>query len=431
MLLPSRIKSPEGKKPLQYQLEGAIFALSYYYTLNKDDPGLGKTLQALIAACTLLDKNPGKKILVVCPQYLRRNWKNEVEEWTELNIGWYEHNDPEEFYDKDIVLVSYYQVRKYWERICEDAYDFVVVDEAHNFKNPKAKQTVGLLHLVSTLKPNYLLQLTGTPIKNRIPDIYIPLFLMAMSKKTDNPITKKYRSYFLFCYNFCIVRKTKFGPQFTGMKNVEELRTYLKGRVIGRKKEDVVDLPKVIEKNVIVDYKESPELLREYEAFNGVVESAESSAKAESARLTAPFTAEYVRDLLEQEVGPIVIFTDHRGPIPIICEALKEFKVAVIQGGVSDKKREDIKERFQAGHFDVLVATVGSFSTGVTLTRACHMVFNDLPWVPSDLQQAKDRIHRLGQLSTCFIHYMMGPVVGRKILRSLKEKMRTIKKVLG
>lgn len=429
MKLPSKLR--KSRQPYQYQVEGAIFALSHYYTLNKDEPGLGKTLQALMAACMLLEKNPGKKVLVICPQYLRKNWKNEIEEWTELEIGWYDHKDPEEFFDKDIVIVSYYQVRKYWERITEDHYDFVIIDEAHNFKNPKAKQTLGLLSLIKTLNPNHCLQLTGTPIKNRVPDIFIPLFIMSMSKKTDNPITKKYRSYFLFCYNFCIVRKTNFGPQFTGMKNVPELKTYLEGRVIGRKKTDVLELPEVVEKQVIVDYKESPLLLREYEAFNGMVESAESSVKAESARLTAPFTAEYVRDLLEQEVGPIVVFTDHRGPIPIILDSLKEYKIAVIQGGVSDKKREAIKEAFQRGEYDVLIATVGAFSTGVTLTRACHMVFNDLPWVPSALRQAIDRIHRIGQESICFIHYIMGPVVGKKILRSLKEKMRTIKRILG
>lgn len=426
-------KFRSDKTPYQYQVEGANFALSYYYTLNKDEPGLGKTLQALLAVCELLKKHPNKKALVIAPQYLRKNWAAEIAEWTHLEINFYDHSEPVEMFDSDIVVVSYYQVRKYWERFAEEKFDFVIIDEAHNFKNPKAKQTISLLQLVQSGKPEYLLQLTGTPIKNRIPDIFVPLFLMAMSPKTDNPITKKYRSYFLFCYNFCIVRKTPFGTQFTGMKNVDELRTYLKGRVIGRKKKDVVDLPEVVEKNVIVDYKESPELLREYEAFNGVVESAESSAKAESARLTAPFTSEYVLDLLEQEVGPVVVFTDHRAPLPIIQKALadKGYTCEVIQGGLSEKKREAIKERFQAGTIDVLLATIGSFSTGVTLTRAHHLVFNDLPWVPALLQQAMDRIHRLGQTETCFIHYMTGPVVGKKILRSIKEKLRTIKKVLA
>lgn len=428
-MLPSRFR--KGREPYQFQVEGALFALSHFYTLNKDEPGLGKTLQALLAACMLLEKHPGKKVLVICPQYLRKNWKNETEEWTHLNIGWYDHKDPEEFYDKDIVLVSYYQVREYWERIAEETYDFVVVDEAHNFKNPKAQQTTGLLNLVLRLKPNFLLQMTGTPIRNRVPDIFIPLYLMAQSPKTENPITKKYRSYFLFCYNFCIVRKTNFGTQFIGMKNGDELRKYLVGRMIGRKKKDVVDLPEVVEKKIIVDYKESPELLREYEAFNGVVESAESSVKAESARLTAKFTSEYVRDLLEQAVGPVVVFTDHRDPPDIIAKNLEGYKVAIIKGGLSDKKREAIKEAFQRGEYDVLIATIGSFSTGVTLTRSSNLVFNDLPWVPSDLQQAMDRIHRLGQTETCFIHYIMGPVVGNKILRSLKDKLRTIKKVLG
>jgi SWI/SNF-related matrix-associated actin-dependent regulator 1 of chromatin subfamily A len=430
MSLPSKFR--KDKTPYQYQVEGANFALSNFYTLNMDEPGLGKTIQALLAACMLLEKHPGKKVLVLCPQYLTRNWHNEIEDWTNgIRVSTFDPKCSDAMWDSDVVLASYYHVRKYPDLISEDAYDFVIVDEAHNFKNPKAKQTLGLLKVVSKLKPNFLLLLTGTPIKNRVPDIYIPLYLMAMSKRTENPITKKYRSYYLFCYNFCTVRKTPFGTQFTGEKNVEELRTYLKGRRIGRKKKDVVELPEVVEKQVVVDYKEIPELLREYEAFNGVVESAESSAKAESARLKAKFTSEYVRELLDKEVGPIVIFTDHLGPVEVIREELKDFKVAVIVGGVSVKKREKIKTDFQAGYYDVLIATIGAFSTGVTLTRSSNLVFNDISWVPSDLQQAKDRIHRLGQTATCFVHYIVGAVVDKKILRSIQAKLRTIKKVLG
>jgi SWI/SNF-related matrix-associated actin-dependent regulator 1 of chromatin subfamily A len=134
---------------------------------------------------------------------------------------------------------------------------------------------------------------------------------------------------------------------------------------------------------------------------------------------------------LDKEVGPIVIFTDHLGPVEVIREELKDFKVAVIVGGVSVKKREKIKTDFQAGYYDVLIATIGAFSTGVTLTRSSNLVFNDISWVPSDLQQAKDRIHRLGQTATCFVHYIVGAVVDKKILRSIQAKLRTIKKVLG
>lgn len=430
MSLPSRLKSPDGKTPLKYQVEGAIFALSHFYTLNRDEPGLGKTLQALLALCMLLDKHPGKRALVICPQYLKRNWQIETEEWTELFGNNYDHKVQDEVFDNDIVFLSYYQLRLHWEKLKDEKFDLIIVDEAHNFKNPKAKQTISLLKLIDHLKPEHLLLLTGTPIKNRVPDIFIPLYLMAMGPKTENPITKKYRSYFLFCYNFCIVRKTNFGTQFTGMKNVDELKTYLRGRMIGRKKSEVLELPPIVEKYVTVEYKESSEVLAEFAAFNGVVESADSSAKAESARLKAPFTAEYVRDLLEQEVGPVVVFTDHRHPIPILESALRDYRVRSIHGGVSGHIRDQIKESFQRGEVDVLVCTVGAFSTGVTLTRSHHMVFNDLPWVPSDLQQAMDRILRIGQNFSCVYHYIVGAVVDKKIHRALKEKLRTIKKVL-
>lgn len=424
-------KNYEKLKP--YQVEGANFALSNFYTGNRDKPGMGKTAQALLAICRYLEKNPNGKILVIVPSSLRLNWGDEISLWTSLVFNYFDHKRDNSAYiiGSDIAVVTHYQIRKYSGKINLDMYDFIVIDEFHRFKNPKAQMTKALVATVLFQQPKYLLQLSGTPIKKKIQDLFVSLYIMAQGKKTTPKITEKYKSYFLFCYRFTNVIKTPFGTLFKGVKNLEELKTYLENRFIGRDPEKVLDLPPYLNKFVTVDYKEDPELLRVYEEFNSSVKSAEISIKANSASLKAPFTVEYCDDLLEQEVGPLVIFTDHREPVKIITEGLKArgYKVAVIMGGVDTDKRKVIVDTFQAGELDAIVCTYGAASEGITLTKSCHLIINDYNWVPETVVQARGRIRRINQRNRCVYHIMGGAVVDKKIHQSLTDAIRVIEKV--
>lgn len=446
----------DGINPYPHQIEGANFALSNFYTMNTDDPGLGKTLQALMAIA-----KSGKRALVIVPSSLLLNWQEEIKNCTNLLPYIYDHRNPEPLWQFDIVLMSYYQltgpeeakvkkakkgelppvitsqkderVLPWWERVITEVdFDFIVIDESHNFKNPTAIRTNAALNVVQKVRPKYLLLLTGTPIKNRLPDFYIPLYMLAMGEKVTNKITNKYKSMFTFCYHFCHLKQTGRKQEFIGMKNVDELKTYLVDRKIGRDKDKVLDLPEYIEKMVTVDYKE-PDLEEAFRQFNAGIVGVDISVKAESARLKAPFTAEYSLDLLEQGAGPLVIFSDHREPVGIIADKIraKGYKVAEIMGGTTPAMKQKIKDSFQAGELDVIVGTIGAMSEGITLTRASHMVFNDFPWVPSSLQQAMDRIRRIGQLNRCVYHFVVGAVADKRIFKLIKDKLKVIKAVMS
>ena len=79
----------------------------------------------------------------------------------------------------------------------------------------------------------------------------------------------------------------------------------------------------------------------------------------------------------------------------------------------------------------VIVATIGAFSVGVNLTKANHLVFNDISWVPADNEQALKRIHRIGQERACTIHYVVGGHVDKFILDKVRSKMKIINSVTG
>jgi SNF2 family DNA or RNA helicase len=127
-----------------------------------------------------------------------------------------------------------------------------------------------------------------------------------------------------------------------------------------------------------------------------------------------------------------VVYSDHIGPAKLIYDSLISKKVNArhIDGGVSVAKRDQIIDDFQADKVDVLVLTIQSCKEGITLTAARHMVFNDISWSYVDLQQARKRIHRVGQASTCFIHYILSSDTDAWLKRKVLEKKRNLEEIL-
>jgi SWI/SNF-related matrix-associated actin-dependent regulator 1 of chromatin subfamily A len=174
------------------------------------------------------------------------------------------------------------------------------------------------------------------------------------------------------------------------------------------------------------NYKEDSELERAWAEYQ---EGGEISptAKKGSAVAKAHFTAEYVRTEIECNNGPLVVFSDHPDAVHLIeREVSQSCRVASIVGGMSMNKREDIVNKFQNGQLDVLALTTGSSATGLTLTRASTVVFNDVPWQPEELHQARKRIDRIGQTKKTRAVYIVGSKVDERIIKTLTAKLKVI-----
>lgn len=94
------------------------------------------------------------------------------------------------------------------------------------------------------------------------------------------------------------------------------------------------------------------------------------------------------------------------------------------------EKRNELVTKFQNGQLDVLVCTVGAASTGLTLTRSNLVVFNDIPWVPADLVQARKRIHRISQERQSRCVYIVGSKVDDNIIKTIRSKEKVISAVV-
>lgn len=414
-------------KPYKYQQEGIEYALTHRYCIIGDAMGLGKTVQAI----GIMDR-VRKGALVICPAYLRNNWKREIEKFSDLKVV---DHKAKRLNSDEIAIVSYASVGK----ATHLNFDTVICDEIHYLKSIDAKRTEAVHLLIGSKYPSYLIGLTGTAIKNRVGEFYSLISLMCINQYDTNgfDIDDYFPNYWAFCNHFSNRKefniKTKWGHRkvvkYEGHRNIPHLKNLLKGKYIRRKASEVLDLPPILRKDIVYDNKDIDyELLQAWTQNN---KAAFMTKKTANARIKAKLTAKYVKELMEEGQGPVVVYSEHVAPVNDIYNLLrKKYKVMEINGSTSMDKRDQAVIDFQAGKIDVIVATIGSFSTGVTLTAAKNMVFNDLSYVPAEVAQAEKRIHRIGQTSECIIHRIFYGEVDFKIGKQLDKKIETLVEVL-
>lgn len=406
-------------KLLAHQEETLKFSMERKFYGDFSSMGTGKTLSVI----ALIDKLKLPAV-VVAPPFLIQNWCNEFSKHSDIKaVPHFLKRDPTAL----VHIVPYTQLDK-----CEDIFKHskvVICDEAHALKNLEAKRTQRFHGLMIKYPPEYFGYLTGTPIRNRLPDIYSFLLLLSHAPHVQPKIIDKYKSFYSFCCRFTNVTQTKFGTSFTGMKNVDELRAYIKPWTI-KHDANVLDLPELSESSVVVAYGDDVELKKAFDEFTAGRVTGEITVKVKSAVAKAKFTSNFVEEAIDSGEGPIVVFSDHKKPIDIISLELSTRRVRAITGETPMDKRNEYVQMLNKGQLDALLLTYGAGSTGINLTSSNLMVLNDISWTISDYEQAKKRSHRLGQKRDCRIVHIIGSKVDSIILKSIQAKSKVIKEVI-
>jgi len=422
--------------PFEHQQKYIQFALACDYTLCGDEMGLGKTLSAIGVACAMKART-----LVVCPAFLKHNWKAEFLKFTDLKESEILVINSKKDFEKSngvkIVVINYEKLKD-CERLFQWA-DYVIADEAHYLKNIEAKRTQYFHQFIKLHRPERLSLLSGTAVKNRVEEFYSLLVLMAYvpsNGRNGLKITDKYRVQYKFSKQFShervfdiAVRGRKVTVRkFEGLKNEAELKTYFRGKYMRRLTSQVIDLPELLERYVEVNYKFDDKELENYAKYTNKMDGHVMAIKKGSAVAKASFTADYAKNIFDETGNPVVIFSDHIEPVHNIADKLKNS--AYITGATPMEERHTIVSSFQAGKLDYIVATIGAASTGITLTRSNNLVFNDMSYIPADNAQASKRIHRIGQENNCRIHKICGSTVDKAIMTSLTSKQQVLDKIL-
>ncbi|KAG4932226.1 hypothetical protein JHK87_046228 [Glycine soja] len=415
--IPSYIES----KLLPFQREGVRFILQHGgRVLLADEMGLGKTLQAI--HCLILNhfhtstmiqqwlNIPSSDILIVLSQSggSNRGGFNIVSSSAKSSIR----------LDGLFNIISYDLVPKLQNMLMTHDFKVVIADESHFLKNAQAKRTTASLPVIK--KAQYALLLSGTPALSRPIELF---------KQLEALYPDVYRNVHEYGNRYC--KGGVFGV-YQGASNHEELHNLIKATVmIRRLKKDVLSqLPVKRRQQVFLDLenkdmKQINALFRELEMVKAKIKAAKSQEEAESlkfaqknlinkiytdsAEAKIPSVLDYIGTVIEAGCK-FLIFAHHQPMIDSIHEFLLKKKVGCIRidGGTPAASRQQLVTDFQEKDaIKAAVLSIKAGGVGLTLTAASTVIFAELSWTPGDLIQAEDRAHRIGQVSSVNIYYLL------------------------
>lgn len=402
--------APAHLKPLKHQYEALEFALRnlkrsqpVYLAL---DPGLGKT----IIAAMISNFFKGHCVFYVCPPFLTTNTDEEFRKWCfDKNLFLL----PDSMIAKPKTLETFVRaVRRYGENC------ILVVDEAHRFKNEKAKRSRALFKNILPHFKGRVVYMSGTPLPNSRPKELWPIL------KFSTP-TIFGTNWFSFGLKYCGGYRDAFGWNFDGFTNRKEFTARIRKSFMLRMKKDVLHLPPKteglltvgegippvisnIEKKILAHY--SPEDLVEGEIIK--ISGKTELHLATYLRLLGEYKLKYIlpfiESLLDETKESILVFAVHKATIAKLQSELKKFEPIVITGDVPKAKRHELVKEFQTNPDKrIFIGNIQACGVGFTLTKATRVLFVEFSWVDGENSQASDRAHRIGQGQSVLVQYVV------------------------
>jgi hypothetical protein len=441
-----------------YQKEGFDF-LAHLVQIKlggilADDMGLGKTLQTLAWLVWLKErnrKNP-KPSLVICPASVLHNWRREAERFTpELKVlvlesGSARHNLRKQIPQHDLIVTNYALLRRDLEELQKFSFRAVILDEAQFIKNPGAQVTQS----VKQLKSEHRLALTGTPLENRLLDLWSIVDFIQPSYLGN-------QEQFLETY------EPKGGEDAESAQRIARKRLSAKLRplLLRRLKKHVAkDLPDRIEqrrdcplgdeqrKLYLAELRRSRDQIMQAVAEQGLNKS-KMHVLAALTRLrqvcchprlvgndTASGKTETLFELLDPLIAEgqkVLVFSQFVQMLQLLEKECRERQINthILTGQTKD--RQEVVSAFQNdANPGVFLLSLRAAGTGLNLTTASYVVLYDPWWNPAVEAQAIDRSHRIGQTQTVNAYRLIAPgTVEEKIWELQQSKAQTIADVLG
>jgi hypothetical protein len=411
-----------------------------------DDMGLGKTLQAL---ALLLDRAAHGPALVVAPTSVGFNWVREAERFAPgLRVEAWRGGDRRARLGTldagDVLVTSYDLVQRDAEVLAEVPFATVVLDEAQAVKNASTRRWKA----VAGLQRGFTVALTGTPVENRLDELWALAALVVPGLLGDATT----------------FRATWAAPIERGLD--DEVRHALSRRLrpflLRRTKATVApDLPERTVVDVHVPLSAEEHALYDDVRRGAIVEleglDAEPAAQTRI-RVLAALTAlrrvachprlhdpawigptsklDRVRELvaeLRAEGHKALLFSQFVGHLQLVRQALEEDGVVVryLDGSTPEATRRAEVDAFQRGEGDVFLISLKAGGTGLNLTAASYVLHLDPWWNPAVEDQATDRAHRIGQQRPVTVYRVVaGGTVEERILELHEDKRSLVAGVL-
>lgn len=416
----------------QYQKEAFEAIKDLEYAAIFHEQGLGKTKIAIDLLLYWLTETSIDTVLIVTKKQLVQNWVREFKNHTEIKPSILDTNKQSNFYvftgPARVVVTNFEVLVSEIEQVklfLETRNVAIIIDESSKLKNPNAKLTKVFFELSTYFKKRVIM--TGTPVANRPYDIWAQIFFLDQGKSlgTDFNSFKKEADL-----------SNKLSRDEDLQSNFEDVVSGIHAKIKDfsvreTKNSGIVELPDKVYVRETVDFATEQKILydRVREEIkievvkDGKLVEDDSSAIVKRLLRLVQVTSnpqliddsfsggsakEAVLDRLIQEIlangEKCIVWSIFIKNINDFCKKYSELGSVKIHGGMDMADRNRSVERFYTDDYRILFATPASAKEGLTLTMANHVVFYDRGFSLDDYLQAQDRIHRISQKKTCYIH---------------------------
>jgi SWI/SNF-related matrix-associated actin-dependent regulator of chromatin subfamily A-like protein 1 len=451
--------------PRSYQLDGVKFVLDalspppghntdvragHRAAMLADDPGLGKSLMAILVAMAL----GASRVLTIAPAIGRVSWPLEIRRWWPEMAHFTRvpsHNAfPSSLLDDRIFLILSYDVfshgaslRRWNGPLRERAWDLLILDEAHYLKEGSSNRTRAIYgdrfgHRGIQSTANRVLLLTGSPTPNHAAELFphYRTFWPDLLSHDGKPLgqtdfEERYTKY----------TDGAWGRAIHGSQGQDILREAFAPVLLRRRRRDVLgelpplqveDVPLLIKPGGPGDYVPHRDTIDRLMAVP--VDTLPDALRADEVHLAtlrrflgevkAMPAAEWAREKLSTGVDKILLFAWHTGVIDTLAKLLLDFNPVTITGATPTALRAHNVGLFQQDPGTrVFVGQIKAAGTAITLTAASHIGIVEPSWVPGENEQVVARAWRMGQVRPVLASFLYVPgSLDQRIMRAFRRK---------
>lgn len=426
---------------MAHQYEGVAFLTGGRHGLLAFEQGLGKTLVAIDSFRQLNERGDADRMLVICPNSLKRNWVAEITKFAPsltVDVAEGKPRDRRRVFASStaaVVVTSYETARVEVTAIlalADRGRTVLVLDESHSAKNWQSLTSTSMRHV--SPKCEYRWLLSGTPVTNTPADLYTQIEIIAPSERALGSLES-------------FLARVEADPAACFAKPVFDRL------VLRRTKDECLDLPDKSFTDVVVElppwqrrlYDEMrTQMVCDIQAMTGEQYRAfASTALAQLTRLSqlasnpgllfpelAGTPAKFdlldglVADILSVPSRKIILWSTYIRNIEQLTARFAQYGAAAIYGGIEAAERQEVAARFQ-NDLDtrILIANAAAAGTGFTLTAASYTIYESLSWRFDHYAQSQDRNHRIGQTQpVSYLRLIAADTIDEAIVRALERK---------
>lgn len=434
-----------GDKLKKYQEESVNFLLLSKNCILNLDIGLGKTIVAIVAGLLIKKQQPRFRDLIVCPASLKYHWASEIEKYTDETYtiveGDFEDRKIQYLNSNTFTIVNYELVRmeKDLTILKNIPWNVITADEITRIKNMKTRSNKALRQLIA----GYRWGLTGSPIENKLTDLYSIM-------RWINPSV--FGNYWGFRERFMIFQKRVMGykswQELVGYKNLDEIKERMKNSLIRKQKREVLsELPPRVERLYYVNM-----TAQQWGVYNAIKDEMLQMLGKDInplAKLTylrecvnSPETIgmkgksgkiEELKGILD-EIGDqkVIVFSQFVKACNVIMKEIKGRKIIFVSGADGSEGKFKKVEQFKESPEGTILLSTDCMSYGQNL-QFCNILVNfDLPFNPIKLENRIGRIDRLGQENKVLVINLIAKnTVEERVWEILQKKKDLIQKLIG